>query len=245
LLERQSLLTHERREVAKLRSGEAFPAMDPTRRAAEVAELDEAVARHQAEVKRLTPVVGDPEDVPDEHGLLPGDRRIFTLFAFRERRIAEILELRGKASELEAEIQATIDTKERRRLRADRDVNKRRLDELLAVPRLESEDMCADCATPANKHGWVTPPFDGPCPAWPGWGTRLREARELIAEMTARSQKAPEKPASQPKAEPLAVVSSGLAIAEVVRRLQEFQQRFPDAEVRRGRANRWELWPRS
>lgn len=28
--------------------------------------------------------------------------------------------------------------------------------------------MCADCATPAHKHGYVSPPFDYPCPAWPG-----------------------------------------------------------------------------
>jgi hypothetical protein len=48
---------------------------------------------------------------------------------------------------------------------------------------------------------------------------------------------------AKPKPAPLAIVQSGLGIAEVVRRLQELQEQHPDAEVRRGRANRWELWP--
>jgi hypothetical protein len=45
--------------------------------------------------------------------------------------------------------------------------------------------------------------------------------------------------------QPLAVLPSGLPVAEVLQRLQELQQQFPEAEVRRGRANRWELWPKN
>jgi hypothetical protein len=48
---------------------------------------------------------------------------------------------------------------------------------------------------------------------------------------------------AKPKPEPLAVVPSGLPIGEVVARLQQLQAKHPDAEVRRGRANHWELWP--
>jgi hypothetical protein len=48
-----------------------------------------------------------------------------------------------------------------------------------------------------------------------------------------------------PKPQPLATIPSGLPIAEIAKRLQELQNEFPDAEVRRGRANRWELWPKS
>jgi hypothetical protein len=180
LLEHQSLLTHKRHEVAKLRSGEAVPAMDPNRRAAGVAKLDEAVARYQAQVERLTPVVGDPEEVPDEHGLLPSDRRLSTLYAFRERRIAEVLELREKLSELDSAIHATMDRSQRSELRAQRDVKQHRLSEVLAVPRQEAQDLCADCVTPSNKHGWVTPPFDGPCPTWPGWSARLTEGVQSL-----------------------------------------------------------------
>lgn len=46
------------------------------------------------------------------------------------------------------------------------------------------------------------------------------------------------------KPQPLATIQSGLPIAEIASRLQQLQAQFPDAEVRRGRANRWELWPR-
>lgn len=51
-----------------------------------------------------------------------------------------------------------------------------------------------------------------------------------------------ELPPAEPKPQPLAIVPSGLPIADVVAKLTELQQQFPDAEVRRGRANRWELW---
>ena len=47
----------------------------------------------------------------------------------------------------------------------------------------------------------------------------------------------------QPKPEPLAVVPSGLPIADVMQRLVEIQKQHPDAVVKRGRADRWEVWP--
>jgi hypothetical protein len=46
-----------------------------------------------------------------------------------------------------------------------------------------------------------------------------------------------------PKPTPIAVLPSGLPIAEVIQRLTAIQQDHPDAEVRRGRADRWEIWP--
>lgn len=45
-----------------------------------------------------------------------------------------------------------------------------------------------------------------------------------------------------PGPSPLAVLPSGLPIAVVVAKLTELQAQFSAAEVRRGRANRWELW---
>ena len=45
LLEHRCVLAHKTSEVARLRSGEAFPATDPKRRAEQVAELDEAIVR--------------------------------------------------------------------------------------------------------------------------------------------------------------------------------------------------------
>ncbi|WP_328997888.1 hypothetical protein OHA18_25895 [Kribbella sp. NBC_00709] len=241
LLEQQCILQHKRTEVAALRSGERYPAMDSKRRADQVAELDTAIVRHRIAVERLTPVVGDPEDVPDEYGRLPGDRRHLTHCWYQERRIAEVRQLREKVPELEVQINATSDRSQRSKIRTERDIKKWRLEKLLAVPRQEIEDMCADCALPTRHHGYVSPPYDWPCPAWPG--QRAIHARVMKLLETARHSETHLTSPPVPKPEPLAIVPSGLPIAEVVQRLQELQEQFPDAEVRRGRANRWELWP--
>jgi hypothetical protein len=239
LLERQFGLAHKTDELAKMRSGEVFPRMDPKRRADQIAELEAAVARHQAAVDQLTPVVGDSEDVLDADGNLPGDRRHSTLFWYRQRRIAEIRDLCERLPEVEAQAKAAEDRSRRSKLNAELGVMKWRLESLLAVPRMEATDMCADCATPAHRHGYVTPPFDGPCPAWPAWGARLKEVRAMLDRVVEANQarKAAETP-PPPKPEPLANVPSGLPIAQVVQRLQELQRLYPAAEVRRGRANR-------
>ena len=111
------------------------------------------------------------------------------------------------------------------------------------MPRLEADDMCADCPTPATKHGWASPPAERPCSAWPGWGAKLRQTWKMLDGMAAQNEARKAEATPQPqKPEPLAVIPSGRLIAEVVQQLQELQQKFPDAEVRRGRANRWELW---
>ena len=85
-------------------------------------------------------------------------------------------------------------------------------------------------------------PFTGgPCSAWPENAEKLREVREMLKHTAQSSADASPQP-STPKPQPLAVVPSGLPIAEVVKQLQKLQKQYPDAEVRRGRANRWELW---
>ena len=38
-------------------------------------------------------------------------------------------------------------------------------------------------------------------------------------------------------------ICNGLPIAEVIAKLTELHEEVPEAEVRQGRANRWELWP--
>ena len=243
LLEQACVLAHKTDEVAKLRSGEAFPAMPADRRATQVAELDKAIDHHSAAVDRLGPAVGDPEDVPDQHGRLPRDRRHATLYRYRERRINEVREIRALLPDLEAQIKATDDKAVRSKLRAERDIKKWQLDKLLAVPRLGAEDICADCATPAAKHGYVSPPFDHPCPAWPGQRRIHAEVMKMLETFQRRRDDGQSEPPAKPKPEPLAVVPSGLPIGEVVQRLQQLQATHPDAEVRRGRANRWKLWP--
>jgi hypothetical protein len=54
-----------------------------------------------------------------------------------------------------------------------------------------------------------------------------------------------DKPAQSPppKPKPLAVIASGLPIAEVIRQLIDLRTKFPTARVRRGNRNRWETWP--
>lgn len=104
--------------------------------------------------------------------------------------------------------------------------------------------MCADCALPASHHGYVSPPYERPCPAWPGQRAIQENVRQMLESFRKR-QDAEKRSPTPPKPEPLAIVPSGLPIAEVVQRLQELQEQFPEAEVRRGRASRWELWPKS
>lgn len=244
LLERQCILRDKQKEVVAFRSGERFPAMNPTRRADEIAELDAAIERHRDAVERLVSVVGDPEDVPNEHGLLPRDRRYSTHYWYRERRIKEVRQLRAEVSELEARMKVTSDRAERSKIRTDCDTRKWRLERLLAVPRQEIDDMCADCALPASHHGYTSPPYEWPCPAWPGQRAIHAKVTRLL-ETFRQQREAQRTSPPAPKPEPLAVVPSGLPIAEVLRRLQELQEQFPNAEVRKGRANRWELWPNS
>jgi hypothetical protein len=132
----------------------------------------------------LARVVGDPEDELDANGYLPADCRFTMLYFHRQHRIDEVTQLRAKMPELEVAITSTADKAERSKLRAEQDVKRARLEKLLAVPRLEAEDMCADCPMPWDKHGWVTPPADGPCPAWPGWGARLKKVLPGLAGHT-------------------------------------------------------------
>jgi hypothetical protein len=244
LIEHQSRLEHELAEVADFRSGSRFPAMDPKRRHEEIAKLEESIEHRRREIERLTVVVGDPEEAVDEHGWLPRERRERMLLRYKYSiREPKVRRLRQEILQLEAALNAATEKKERQELRRKVDSARWELDELLAVPPLTAEEMCSECPTPMSQHGWVTPPFEGPCPAWPGWAARLRRAREILETASRSNQKATQPPA--PKPEPLAVIPSGLPIAEVMQRLVELQKQYPDAEVRRGRANRWELWPKA
>lgn len=240
LIEVQTSLDHGFTELGGFRDGTKFPAMDPKRRAAEIEELEQKVERLQTEVERLTSIVGDPEGVVDEHGWLPRDRREHTWWSYRLDRERKVRDLKLQLPELEAALKATTDRSERRDRRAKLAEATRDLERLIAEGPFTAEEMCSECATPMAHHGWVWPPGH-PCPAWPGWAARMREARQML-ELFAKRREADAAPPPKPKPQPLAVVPSGLPIAEVVAKLTELQAQFPDAEVRRGRANRWELW---
>ncbi|MGH3117029.1 MAG: hypothetical protein ACRDQ2_07935 [Gaiellales bacterium] len=234
LIEVQSRLDFELSELAGFRDGTKFPAMETKRRASEIEELEQKVERLQAEVDRLTPIVENPEDVVDEHGWLPRDRREQTWWSYRLDRERKVRDLKQQLPELEAAVQATTDRAERRDRRAKLAEATRDLERLIAEGPFTAEEMCSECATLMAHHGWVWPP-GRPCPAWPGWDARMREARKML-ESFAKRREAEVAPPPKPKPQPLAVVPSGLPIAEVVANLTELQARFPDAEVRRGRA---------
>lgn len=243
LLERQSRLPHERAELAGFLAGTKFPGMAPEKRAEEITKLEASIARNEAEAERLSAIVGDPESVIDENGWLPRDRRESLLLHYKYERERQVRRLKEELPELEQTVKEATNRSERSKLQVKLSMDTRKLEHLLAVPPLTPHDMCADCATPVGEHGWVTPPSTGPCPAWPGQVAIRKEVRALL-EQFSRRREAEKKAATPPppKPEPLAIVPSGLHIADVVAMLTELQEAYPDAEVRRGRGNRWELW---
>ena len=164
-----------------------------------------------------------------------------TWWSYRLDRERKVRDLKQQLPELEAALKATTDRAERRDHRAKLAEATRDLDRLIAEGPFTAAEMCSECATPMAHHGWVWPP-GRPCPAWPGWAARMREARQMLETFTKNRDTGELPPAAQPKPQPLAIVPSGLPIADVVAKLTELQQQFPGAEVRRGRANRWELW---
>lgn len=98
LRERQASQPHRQKGVDDLRSGARYPGMPADRRAREVEELEKSLQKNAAEIARLSVIVGDPEDVVDEHGRLPRDRRTWNLNEYRYRRIQQVEALREAVS---------------------------------------------------------------------------------------------------------------------------------------------------
>jgi hypothetical protein len=242
LLEQQAILGHHTEDSTTCVSADGSPAMPEQRRREQIAELERSVAAVRTEVVRLQEAVGDVETVVDKRGWLPQERRELALMLFSARRCSEVRQLRERVREQHATLQATKGRAERAPIRAALNRDTQRLEFLMAIPPFEAADMCSECVSPARWHGYVTTGANlhaGPCPAWPRWAQRIRKVREMIA--AAIKDKPAEPP--PPKPEPLAVIASGLPIAEVMRQLADVQARYPDARVRRGNRNRWEIWP--
>ncbi|MDT0181444.1 hypothetical protein Q9S36_14775 [Microbacterium sp. ARD31] len=245
LLEQESIHEHILEELEEFRSGRRFPGMASDRRQKEVTELEERLATCDAHLVRLRAVVPDPEVVVSERGQLPSDRRYSNLLTYKFNREFKVRDLRRQLPELRAELKAATDKGERKELREKVSREQSEPDYWLAVRPLSADEMCSECPTPLTGHGWVSHGLHGarPCPAWPGWAARMKQAREMFFEMIERNQRA-QTPPAPPKPEPLAVVPSGLPLGEILAQLSELQAQFPDAVVKRGRANRWELWPK-
>lgn len=240
LLEQESILSRQHEEIAELQTGR-YPAMNEDRRTAKIAEIAYAANDRKIHIASLASIVGDREDVVDKYGRLPRDRRDANLLRYRLRREQKVREMRALIPELKASAAKSEDRTERTRIQREIQAAESNLETLLAVPPLAREDMCSECAQPASHHGWVSPPYEGPCAAWPGWAERLKHVHELLTAVIERTEAKPEP--DQPKPQPLAVLPSGLPIAEVIAKLSELEDQHPDATVKRGRANRWEIWP--
>jgi hypothetical protein len=238
LLELHARLAVEDAEVNGLRSKTIYPGLDDMPRTAKVTEGQAQIAHCRAEVDHLIQLIGDPEDIVDQRGCLPRDRRELNLTIFSSCRSVDVRKLRTRVPELKGLVKAATDKAERADLRNTLREAERRRDKLLAIPELKAADMCSECPTPIARHGWAWPTTDGPCHAWPRTAAKRREFREMFDRMVRANQ-----PPPPPKPEPLAVIGSGLPISDVMARLAELQDTFPDAEVRRGNRNRWELWP--
>ncbi|MBP2323805.1 hypothetical protein JOF56_004190 [Kibdelosporangium banguiense] len=243
LLECDAQVRHMHDERAGLASGERFPLMPESRRAEQIVDLDRSIASVRATQDRLRLQVGDPDTVVDRCGNLPSDRREISLLRFRIWREGEVRKLRAHVDDTDAKLAVKgLERIERGRLRTELDRARYRLNELLALPRQSPDDMCSECVTPMIWHGYTSRGWlveVGPCPAWPDWARRVKNAREiLLASATSR----PAGPAS-PAPQPIAVIPSGLPITDVMKRLAEIQAEHPNAEVRRGSRNKWEIWP--
>jgi hypothetical protein len=241
LLENESLIRHEQTELAELRDGTRFPSMDSRRRTEEITTLERSLDDRLARVVRLRDQVGDVETVVDANGALPCERRETALSMFSTWRYCEVTRLRKRLDTARTTLKTTDDKAAKSKIRTQISLDECRLKALLAVSRPTADQMCADYPHPVAWDCWSTTGgmafYAGPCPRWPGWAARVRKAREIL--MSAPSPAAP----AAPRAQPLAVIPSGLPLTELMARLAEIQAAHPDARAMRGRANRWEIWP--
>ena len=241
LLERQPIQASLERELAQHRARTLYAAMPEDRRAASIAELEDKLARNAAELERLAAIVGDPEEVVDEDGPLPADRREWNIIWYRFLRTTWVEELQADVAAQKKKIAETKDRREKSTLGIHLHSSQRRLAVLLAIPRLDAEQMCADCYTPSFQHTSGGDIYESrPCPVWPMHAARMERVWEILRSAGDRAQE--ERPAP-PKPQPLATLPGNLGISEVIARLSELQARHPNAVVKRGRSNRWELWP--
>jgi hypothetical protein len=248
LLGQMAILAGKTRERDQLASRELYPAMEDERRHAELAKLDLDIKAAARTVDQLTPVVGDPDAVWDEHGWFPSERRALALEIFAERRVNEVRELRGRVAARRHHPNAVRGQSETVRTGEGVLRDTARLRFLEAIPPLDAADMCSECPTPAAWHSLAVTfnlnpsenvgRVDGPCPAWPWWREWLEDAHQQLLAIASLKGKPP-----VAARRPIAMIDSGLPVEEVIARLSALQVDHPGAQVRRGTGNSWEIWP--
>ena len=141
------MLADKVRERDEIISRDLFPLIDDRQRDRHLAALEPAIAAGQRAVDELAAVVGVPETVCDERGWLPAERRELSLSLFKERREAEVRQLRTRIPARQAELKTLTGRAERATLREALRTDVARLASLEAMPPMQAADMCSECVT--------------------------------------------------------------------------------------------------
>jgi hypothetical protein len=245
LLEEQGTLAAKVRERDEVTSRDLFPLMEDDRRCRHLAALEQEIATAQRATDELAMLAGDPDQVCDERGWLPAERREVSLALFRARREAQVYELRASIPARKAGLKTLTGKAERARLREALKTDAARLAALEAMPPMNAADMCPECAEP----DWHSPAVTfnladgtttgGPCPAWPRWA---RQVEKLHTELRARAAR-PKPGSPPPKPGPIAVVTLSGPLDDLTAKLAAIQASHPGAQIRPGKRNQWEIWP--
>jgi hypothetical protein len=243
LLEEQGILSSKVRERDEILSRNLSAAAQDSRRDEHLAGLQAEIAGAQQVVDELAAAAGDPETVSDERGWLPAERRELSLTRFAAQRAAEVCDLRARIPARQAGLKTLTGQAERAERREALRKDTARLAALEAMPPMQAADMCSECVSPARHSPGATYNLDdgsvtgGPCPAWPRWAQKLEM---LHRELRRRTSNPAEPPAPPP--EPIAVISAGVPIEDIIAQLAKVQAHHPGADVRQGKRNRWEIW---
>jgi hypothetical protein len=212
---------------------------------ARIAAVNRKIASLEQEVDRLAGVVGDEEMVADARGWLPAERREQALTLFTSDRIAEVRKLRARVAARLADLTAAAGNAEQATVREALRKDTCRLEYLEAIPPMTAADMCSECATPARWHAVASTYGDQgeiswPCDAWPKRAATRRAFRQELARLLTQ----PAAPPPPPTPRPLAVISPGVPIEDMMAQLTAIQAEHPAAIIRQGGSRkRWEIWP--
>lgn len=213
-------------------------------------QAEGAISNGERLVQELTPLVGDPETVVDEHGYLPSERRERFLVEFAAAFNAEVNSLHERLPGLRTKLQSTRRRRERAAIREELHKRTARLAYLEAVPPFIASDMCSECPWPMSWHdtgvtfcletGAI---LSKPCDKWPVWSESLLTGLLRVHDMLKQQEQRKQQPLPPPPGpELLAVIPGESSVADTLTELAAVQAKHPNAQIRRGKGNRWEIW---
>jgi hypothetical protein len=246
LLEEQGILTDAIRDRDEyLAAGVAqLPAKEYRRDL--LAKAEKTIAAKSKEVRELLAVIGDPETVCDEDGWLPAERREMALMWFKNERISQVQTLRARIADAKTRLKSLQYRDERAEVRESMRRDQAHLAHWEQMKPLQADGMCSECGKPAWHSQGGTTDLDGgfyvtggPCPAWPRWANGARAIQDAIWQ----ARHSPPQQSPPPPPRPIAVLSPGVPIEQVIARLTTIRTDHPGALVRQGKGHRWEIWP--